>query len=134
MKKRCPKSKSVGKGELKDYKLAFTAYSQGWNGGVADVVKEDGKEVWGLLYEITKSDLDSLDYYEGYPDKYTRSEKSIYFEDGKKYKAIVYEVKSRKEFIQPSKEYVTIILKAARNFNFPKKYIHYIIDITNWKE
>jgi gamma-glutamylcyclotransferase (GGCT)/AIG2-like uncharacterized protein YtfP len=76
MKIRCPNSKPLEIGYLKGYRLAFTHYSLGWNGGVADVIFDPDHEVWGLIYEISIEYLDSLDDYEGYPDAYTRFQTS----------------------------------------------------------
>ena len=67
MKVRCPKSKYLEKYYLDDHKLCFC-----WNGlstnlyGVANIIKEAGSKVPGVIYEISKSDEDELDRKEGY--------------------------------------------------------------------
>ena len=67
MKVRCPKSKYLEKHYFDDQKLCFC-----WNGlstnpnGVANIIKETGSKVPGVIYEISKSDEDELDRKEGY--------------------------------------------------------------------
>ena len=57
MKRRCPLSKLISKGMLPDYRLTFNRYASGWDGDVADVIQDEGSEVWGLVFEISDSDL-----------------------------------------------------------------------------
>ena len=67
MKVRCPKSKYLEKHYFDDHKLCFC-----WNGlstnpnGVANIIKETGSKVPGVIYEISKLDEDELDRKEGY--------------------------------------------------------------------
>jgi len=67
MKIRCPKSRCLEKHYFNDHKLCFC-----WNGlstnpnGVANIIKETGSKIPGVIYEISKSDEDELDRKEGY--------------------------------------------------------------------
>ena len=67
MKVRCPKSKYLEKHYFDDQKLCFC-----WNGlstnsnGVANIIKETGSKVPGVIYEISQSDEDELDRREGF--------------------------------------------------------------------
>ena len=67
MMDRCKNSKSLENYYLNDHKLCFC-----WNGlstnpnGVANIIKETGSKVPGVIYEISKSDEDELDRKEGY--------------------------------------------------------------------
>ena len=65
MANRCPTAKRLGVAVLEGHRLSFTAFSRGWKGGVADVGEAAGREVWGLLDELTPADLTALDGYEG---------------------------------------------------------------------
>ena len=64
---RCKNSKSLENYYLNDHKLCFC-----WNGlstnpnGVANIIKETGSKVPGVIYEISKSDEDELDRREGF--------------------------------------------------------------------
>ena len=119
---RCPNSKSLEIGCLKHYRLAFTRYSSGWGGGVADVVLDSDHEVWALIYELSKEDLNHLDSYEGYPDVYTRFQKTIKTLTGIVSDVWAYSVVQKSTFIPPTREYMKIIKKAAFELEFPETY------------
>jgi len=59
MKKRCPKAKVIGKGELLGYKLTF----RGGQAGVANVERSNRKHVPIVLWSITKECELALDRY-----------------------------------------------------------------------
>ncbi len=128
MYNRCPNSKLFKKAVLKGYKLYFTIYSPKWGGGCADVIKENGEEVWGLVYKISSEDLARLDSFEGHPIHYRRFHTYV-FDKKKKIGVEVYEVVDKKPFIKPTKEYLDIIKNACRKFSFPKHYVQYIESI-----
>src|SRR5512138_3517065 len=65
MKGRCPSASFVGKAILPDHRLVFPRGSRKM-GGVAGVAPAKGKEVWGVVYTITESDLSLLDDIEGF--------------------------------------------------------------------
>ena len=88
MAQRCPKAVKVGPATLRNYNLGFNGKSNGW--GVANIRRWNGRQVDGLLWEITKDCEDALDRYEGYPFLYTKRTVTVYDEDGKAYKAMVY--------------------------------------------
>lgn len=54
--------------KLKDYKLAFGNHkgvaSQRWQGGVATIERSPGDEVWGVVWRMNISDMESLDSQE----------------------------------------------------------------------
>ncbi|MDH4122757.1 MAG: gamma-glutamylcyclotransferase [Thermoplasmata archaeon] len=123
MKRRCPESELIGPASLEGYKLAFTFYSTGWRGGVADILIDDRNEVWGVVYALTDSDLESLDWYEGCPKSYRRFQASVkMMEGGEKKNVWVYEVLKKKSECLPTKTYLRILMKAAEQNGFPKWY------------
>jgi gamma-glutamylcyclotransferase (GGCT)/AIG2-like uncharacterized protein YtfP len=126
MRRRCPNSTLIKKGCLKGYCLAFTRYSSGWGGGVADVVLDSNHEVWGLIYDLSTEDLHLLDRYEGYPDVYTRFQTSIETLMGSISDVWVYTVVHKNNFIPPTKAYMEIIKNAALEHQFPETYYLYL--------
>ncbi len=126
MKRRCPSSELISKGSLPGYRLTFNRYSSGWGGGVADVIQDQGSEVWGLVFEISDSDLERLDRYEGcYNDQtslYERWKAVINTPDGQVSDVWVYTVVEKQKFVPPTSEYLQIIKDAAVKWNFPKSY------------
>lgn len=127
MKDRCPNSRLVGKFCLKDYKLDFTIFSPKRVCGCADIIKNPGTEVWGLVYELTKEDLDRLDVFEANPDKYKRFTTKVVNDTGEELPVETYEVVEKSfETIKPSKQYHGILVEAGKKYNFPDLYQKYI--------
>ena len=126
MKRRCPSSKLISKGSLSGYRLTFNRFSSGWGGGVADVIREPGSKVWGLIFEISVTDLERLDRYEGYnkdqTSLYERWKAVIDTPDGQVCDVWVYTVVEKQKFVPPTSEYLQIIKDAAVKWNFPKSY------------
>ena len=124
MKRRCPSSRLISKGSLSCYRLTFNKFSSGWGGGVADVIQDQGSKVWGLVFEISDTDLERLDRYEGY----YKDQNSLYecwkavinTPNGQISDVWVYTVVEKQKFVQPTVEYLQIIKDAAVRWNFPK--------------
>lgn len=120
---RCAEAVSlVASGCLRGYALAFNAYASSWGGGVADVVVAPQQEVWGLVYEVSLAGLERLDVYEGYPHLYTRFQGAIGTSQGVLTDVWIYTVVNKRDFIPPSQEYLGILQRAARCFDFPAAY------------
>ena len=126
MKRRCPESRLISKGSLSGHSLTFNRFSSGWEGGVADVIQKHDSEVWGLVFEISDSDLERLDRYEGYhkdeTSMYERWKAVIDTPNGQISDVWVYTVVEKQNFVQPTLEYLQIIKDAAIKWNFPKVY------------
>jgi hypothetical protein len=74
MKERCPSARFVSIAALPDHRLAFTRKSVNRGCGVADAVRDPGRTLWGVVYEISDLDVGSLDKSEGYrPTRETNS-------------------------------------------------------------
>ena len=127
MKRRCPSSKLISKGSLSGYRLTFNRFSSGWGGGVADVIQAQGSKVWGLVFEISDTDLERLDRYEGYhkdeTSLYERWKTVIDTPNGQICDVWVYTVAEKQKFVKPTLEYLQIIKDAAKKWNFPKAYL-----------
>ena len=122
MQDRCPGSRIFRSGCLEGYRIDFPRFSSGWSGGVADVVKSEGAEVWGVVYEITDSDLKKLDKYEGYPHVYTRFQTTIRTGDAEKEGVWTYTVREKAGFIPPNQNYLGILKNACVEYEFPDSY------------
>ena len=119
---RCRSSRVLGVARLAGYRLGFTRYSSGWEGGVADVLVSPQDEVWGLIYQIDDNDLFELDKFEGYPKAYTRFQTSVRLGTGLLEDVWVYMVADKEAHIAPTVKYLNIIKMAAAELNFPKSY------------
>ena len=126
MKRRCSESRLISKGSLSGHSLTFNRFSNGWGGGVADVIQDQDSKVWGLVFEISDSDLERLDRYEGYhkdqTSMYERWKAVIDTPNGQISDVWVYTVVEKQNFVQPTLEYLQIIKDAAVRWNFPKDY------------
>ncbi len=130
MKKRCPDAMLVGPAFLHDYKIAFTIFSKKRNCGCADIIQSTGDVVWGLLYEVSESDLMNLDKEEGHPNHYKRFQVEVRDTNEQSHIAETYEVATKEaDFLKPSKEYLGLMVDAAITFNFPAEYRNYISKI-----
>lgn len=137
MKERCPDSKRIGKGLLPDHKIGFTLFSKNRESAVADILVSPGNDVWGIIYELTESDLKKLDVIEGHPNAYVRKKLTIlkttgihFYEDDilPTYKDFVeiecetYEVVNKTFGLHPKLDYLQIMLNAAFDDFFPIVY------------
>jgi gamma-glutamylcyclotransferase (GGCT)/AIG2-like uncharacterized protein YtfP len=129
MRRRCPESRIITAGCLRGYRLDFTRHSSGWGGGVADVVIDPQREVWGLIYELSEKDLELLDDHEGYPKVYTRFQTSIESLERVIQDVWVYAVVNKKPFIPPTRQYLEIIKRGAEQFGFPEDYRSFLREI-----
>ena len=124
MKRRCPEYRLISKGSLPGHRLTFNRFSSGWGGGVADVIQDQDSKVWGLVFEISDSDLERLDRYEGYhknqTSMYERWKAVIDTPNGQISDVWVYTVVEKQKFVQPTVEYLQIIKDAAVRWNLPK--------------
>jgi len=90
MRERCPSSRPVSRARLDGWRIAFGGHSGSWDGAVADVVREAGAWVDGVLYELSAADVYALDAFEGHPYAYLRRQLAVATPRGRRVKAFVY--------------------------------------------
>src|SRR5688572_354821 len=66
MQERCPGHVVVGLAALHDHRLTFPRFSEKWGGGTASLVHAHGKQVWGVVYDVTDAHLAVLDSHEDF--------------------------------------------------------------------
>jgi len=130
MRERCPSSRFVGIAVLRDHKLAFTRKSCKRGCGVADVVAEDGAQVWGVVYEVADLDIGKLDASEGFgpgrdKNSYYRRESLVFFdgEDQRPLTVSAYFGDPQPNPPLPNHAYKNLILAGARHWHLPEEYI-----------
>lgn len=130
MSEICAEHDLVGIAQLPDHRLAFTRYSQGWQGGICDVLYSPGDTVWGGLFMIGETCHDALDLNTHYGVGYTSMGVDVLMPDGTPYHVIAYTVlrKSLREF-PPSRAYLDTMLEGARELRLPKEYIKFLKSI-----
>ena len=132
MKQRCPLAKFVCRAKLAAYRLAFTINDGERRCGVADVLPDKSKDVWGVVYEFPDNELKDLDKKEGYkPDRpneqneYTREDHYVWREGDAKQPLLValYRGHPQLDPPLPSDDYKNLIVDGAKHWNLPAQYI-----------
>jgi gamma-glutamylcyclotransferase (GGCT)/AIG2-like uncharacterized protein YtfP len=130
IRERCPSVRFVGVACLRDHKLSFTRKSIKRDCGVADVVSENGRKVWGVVYEICDHDVGKLDASEGYfpgreRNSYWRRECLVFLNDDNQNTLTVSTYFAERELNPPlpNTKYKSQILKGARHWHIPEEYI-----------
>jgi hypothetical protein len=65
MLKRAPHAPMAGTGWLHGWRLTFGGEDIGWEGALATIVEDPGAKVFVVLYDVTSSDEQNLDRWEG---------------------------------------------------------------------
>jgi gamma-glutamylcyclotransferase (GGCT)/AIG2-like uncharacterized protein YtfP len=132
MKERCPSAKFVCRAKLPSHRLAFTLNAPERGCGVADVLCDEGKDVWGVVYDLPENELKDLDENEsfqpGRPDdqnEYTRENHYVWPEGDSKRAILValYRGHPQLDPPLPSHEYKKLIVEGAKHWNLPAQYI-----------
>lgn len=119
MNYRCRDYSLVGQAVLPNYRLTFK--------GCADVIEEEGSEVWGALYMISPEDLAALDRFEGYPNFYRRKFVPVkLLEDGVndevEVQALIYYMNGDHPEAPPYESYLQTILEGCDDWVLPDSW------------
>jgi gamma-glutamylcyclotransferase (GGCT)/AIG2-like uncharacterized protein YtfP len=132
MKERCPSAKFVCRAKLQSHRLAFTRMSVIRRCGVADILRDETKEVWGVVYELSEDELENLDKDEnfrpGRPDEqndYTRENCHVWHEGDAKRSLLVAIYRGHPQLNPPPPNchYKNLIVAGARHWQLPAYYI-----------
>lgn len=107
MAQRCPGAVAFGRARLLQHRFRFS--------GPADVQVDHRCEVNGVLWDITKNCLQSLDILEGFPYFYNRKWAQVDFQ-GRVYKAMVYYMQPGNRNAPPSNGYFDCVLEGYQEF------------------
>ncbi|MBS3817502.1 MAG: gamma-glutamylcyclotransferase [Candidatus Thermoplasmatota archaeon] len=125
---------------LPGWRLAFTIYSESWEGGVADIIPRPGKKVEGVVYTIDEESLENLDRYEG-RQVLNDMERGMYRRQyipvkvNEKWKTVLTYVVNRtvehkrQVDLKPSREYLNTIILGARKHGLTEGYIKRLKEI-----
>jgi gamma-glutamylcyclotransferase (GGCT)/AIG2-like uncharacterized protein YtfP len=121
MQTRCPEHTIMGTACLTHYTLAFTRWSRSWNSGTADILPEKGKEVWGILYNLTFENLRRVDKFADYPTSYVRQD--VMVKHGKEILPAFTYIAVRQGIFAPSKAYLNKMVLGATTNKIPEHYV-----------
>jgi len=116
--------------KLDDYKLTFNHYSKRWQGSVATIIEDKNSNMYGIVWELQKEHLKTLDEQEGVPHNvYKRinvqvqpvgSNETI---DCVSYQLLPERFLSTGSKARPSFVYKDVIIRGAIENNMPDEYI-----------
>ena len=116
MKERCKNPKYIKNVFLDGYQLCFCAIDRDY--GAANILKKLDSKVPGGVWKISASDERELDYYEGFPNKYT---KDFFILNGEK--VMFYIIKRKYSFKPPQRWYVDRINQGYKDCNIDREYL-----------
>ncbi len=128
IRERCPESRFITTGRLKDFRLVFSRWSEDWGGGVADIEPSEGDVVEGVVYEISANDLSSLDSYEGYPLDYFRAYVEVMTPGGAELTVFAYFANPMGVYL-PTRRYLMSLKKGALEHGLSPEYILFLESI-----
>lgn len=118
---------------LADYRLAFNKRKK--DGTVAaNIMKEDGEKVWGVIYSCSPAAMKEIDRKEGVATgDYHRESVSVVLPDGTEVAAIAYVANDDRVCAEdrPGKGYLDKIVRGARQHGLPPEYIQRIETLGN---
>ena len=92
--------------------------------GVANLIAAEGADVYGVLYEITAAELETLDRTEGvHVEFYVRVKVAVAAADGERVEAWTYVSERRSTGRKPSERYLGLLLEGAREHALPQDYV-----------
>ena len=121
MQRRCPSSQFFCLARLPGYHFAIARHSRLRRCGTANIFPRADREVWGIVYEVSDSDLLILDSFE---DGYRR-EKVFVFRDGESrgsIEVLTYIAEKEDNAPLPNPEYKRLIVEGAKHWNVPAPY------------
>jgi gamma-glutamylcyclotransferase (GGCT)/AIG2-like uncharacterized protein YtfP len=132
MKERCPCAKFVCRAKLPSHRLAFTLRSCSRRCGVADILRDETKDVWGVVYELPENELENLDKDEDFnpgrpygQNKYSRENCYVWREGDAKRPLLVslYRGHPQPNPPLPDCDYKNLIVEGAKQWQLPADYI-----------
>ena len=124
MRQYTPSLKYVMNAQLPNFEIQFRKYSNNMGGGISSIIEKPGGMVYGVMYYITKKEMDELDILEDVPlGIYKRETFQVLGEDGKWYEADLYRVTEPKGPYEPSKKYLDLMISGATEHNINKDWI-----------
>lgn len=110
MSLRCPGARAVCVAKLRDHRLTFAGRSTRWGGGVATIKPARRSSVIGVVWSVSRANLDRLDGFEGYPFVYDRVPVQVDSTEAEAIWCYAYVKNAAEISTAPSREYLRTIL------------------------
>lgn len=121
IKNRCPSAIQVGVGKIKGYDIVFNRKGSYRDGGVSSIEPQLDSEVYGMVFEMSKVDLNELDRIED-PKAYVRKTMQVDVINKGIFDSEIYIAIPEKP-TEADQEYLNIIINAAEKAELPIRYI-----------
>lgn len=120
MQARCPRARIIGTSELEGYRLMFKG---SMTGSYLTIEPEEGCSVPVAAWEVTATDEQALDRYEGFPSFYYKKEMVLPIKEiksGEVYRHTVfgYIMHEDRPFGIPSQSYMRTCVEGYHDFGF----------------
>lgn len=110
-------------GYVQDYKLVFNKPGRD-NSGKANIEPCPGEVVWGVLYKLTREELEKLDKHEGVGSgDYYRKCLKVTLESGEIVVAECYFACKTRSGLKPNRDYLERIISGGEEHGLPKGYV-----------
>jgi len=119
MTRRCPTAQSLGVAWIDNYKFVFRTH--------ADIAEAPGAICYGVLWDISQTDLQALDRLEGYPYYYNRFRVRVNTGDKFVY-AITYQMNDQTYIQEPSRGYLEMVREGYQQNAVPTNQIDQAIN------
>lgn len=114
---RCPNASVAGVACLQGYTFRINSR------GVATVIPDETKRVYGLLWDITPQDVLALDHYEGVrAGLYEKATVAVELPSDHQVEALIY-LAADQSIGLPRPQYMEDIVVAAKQYELPQAYI-----------
>jgi hypothetical protein len=126
MRQRCPKSSlSPFVAEARGWKLCFPRRSNRRGGGVGSITEDQSASVWGVVFSVTKEDLQRLDTFEGVPvGAYKRELIEVVDRHSKAMNVWVYKaVPQGPGDFEPHRDYIELYVRGAKHLICRRTYV-----------
>ena len=124
MRQYTPSLEYVMNAQLPNFEIQFRKYSKNMGGGISSIIEKPGGMVYGVMYYITKKEMEALDILEDVPlGIYKRETFQVLGEDGKWYAADLYRVSEPKGPYKPAKKYLDLMIAGAIEHNINKAWL-----------
>jgi gamma-glutamylcyclotransferase (GGCT)/AIG2-like uncharacterized protein YtfP len=133
MRAICATERFCGPARLSGRRLAFTRRSVRSSSGVADIVRDRDRDVWGALYTVGASELEVLDHKEGRGVAYEREDVIVHDGDGGERRVMVYSVIAKRAVeVCPSQDYMRLLIAGGVERSLPADYVAGLRDLASF--
>ena len=125
MRQRCPSARIIGTAELEGWQLLFKG---SLTGSYLTIEQEPSGRVPVAVWEVTRGDERSLDWYEGFPNFYYKKElelgvTGIRTGTVRRRRAFVYIMHEERPIGIPTKAYLRVCAEGYHSFGFDVEYL-----------